>query len=87
MAGKASGVKGNPAAKRMSNVRRKAKRERSWLRRQRRKAENIAAAKAAFEANEVYRKAGQPTPYQQRRAEQRAAYIAKKATVNATGAV
>ena len=80
MAGKASGVKGNPAAKRMSNPKRKAKRERCWLRAQKRKAENIAAAKAAFEANEEFRKNGKLTPYQQRRAEQRATYEALKAS-------
>lgn len=85
MANKQSGVKGNPAAKRMSNPKRKAKRERAWLRAQKRKAENIRAAQAAFEANEEYRKAGQLTPYQQRRADQRVEYEARKANAHANG--
>ena len=78
MAGKASGLKGNPASKRMSNAALKAKRARSWARRQVRKAANLARAKDAFDKNEEYRKAGLPTPYEERRLKQRAEYEAHK---------
>lgn len=66
MAGKndASLRKGLP--KRARNENRKAKRARCWAAAQRRKAENIAANRAAFEANEVYRRQGLPTPYEVR---------------------
>lgn len=74
-----SSAKGNPAAKRMQNVNLKARRAASWAKRQRQKLKNIALAKERFEANEAYRKRGEPTPYEQRRAEQRAAYEARKA--------
>lgn len=63
---KNSGGKGNPASKRIVNKARIAKRERSWLKNQRAKAIRIAENKAAFEANEVYRRQGLPTPYEAR---------------------
>lgn len=74
-----SGVKGNPAAKRMGNKNLQARRARSWARAQVKKAANILRAKEAFEANEVYRKAGLLTPYQERRKAQREEYEAAKA--------
>lgn len=58
--------KGNPASKRMQNPNLKAKRARSWAKNQRAKAIRIAEAQAAFEANEVYRRQGLPTPYEAR---------------------
>lgn len=54
--------------KRVRNEKAKAKRARSWARRQVRKAENIAANRAAFLANQEYRKRGELTPYESRRA-------------------
>lgn len=60
--------------KRAMNANAKAKRARSWARRQVRKAANIAAARAAFLANEEYRSRGELTPYEARRA----AYYAGK---------
>jgi lysophospholipase L1-like esterase len=54
--------------KRANSAAKKAKRLRCWTAAQRRKAANIAAAKAAFEANEAYRRRGEPTPYEARRA-------------------
>jgi lysophospholipase L1-like esterase len=53
--------------KRARNAAKKAKRQRCWAAAQKRKAANIAANKAAFEANEVYRRQGLPTPYQLRK--------------------
>lgn len=57
--------------KRVRNEKAKAKRARSWAKRQIEKAANIAANKAAWEANEVYRRAGLPTPYEVRRSRRR----------------
>jgi len=74
----ATGTKGNPASKRMSNERRKAKRARSWLKNNRAKAIRIADALARFETNEAHRKRGEPTPYEARRAAQKALYEAGK---------
>jgi len=54
--------------KRAMNAARKAKMARSWARRQERKAANISANRAAFLANEEYRKRGELTPYEARRA-------------------
>lgn len=66
MATAAQGAKGNPASKRMSNANLKARRKRSWEKNQKAKAIRIAEAKAKFEANEAYRKRGEPTPYEAR---------------------
>lgn len=54
--------------KRVRNERAKAKRARSWERRQRRKAANIEANRLAWMLNEEYRKRGELTPYEARRA-------------------
>lgn len=78
MAGQATGTKGNPASKRMQNANLKARRARSWAKNNRAKAIRIAEAKAAFEANEAYRRRGEPTPYEARRIAQREAYEAGK---------
>jgi hypothetical protein len=77
---KQQGQKGNPAGKRMSNEKRKAKRARSWLKNSRAKAVRIADAKVAFEMNEAFRAIGEPTPYELRRRGQRIMYEARKAT-------
>jgi len=78
MAAQQNSNKGNPAHKRMSNANLKARRARSWAKNARAKAIRIAEAKAAFEANEAYRRRGEPTPYEARRIAQREAYEAGK---------
>lgn len=78
MAGNTNSAKGNPASKRMQNQNLKARRQRSWLKNQKAKAIRIAEALAAFEANEAYRRRGEPTPYEARRAAQKAAYEAAR---------
>lgn len=72
-------AKGNPASKRMTNPKRKAKRERSWKKRQEVKAKNIAANERRRKANDDLRKVGQLTPYQERRLAQRDEYELTKA--------
>jgi hypothetical protein len=66
MAGKNDAKLKKGLPKRCRNEARKAKRLRCWAAAQRRKVANIAANKAAFEANEVYRRQGLPTPYETR---------------------
>jgi len=69
--------KGNPAHKRMSNVNLKARRARSWAKRQLEKKANIADAAERKAANDVYRAQGLPTPYESRQAERRVRYLAR----------
>lgn len=54
------GGKGNPASHRMSNPKRKSRREASWARSQARKAKNRAENEARAKANAERRKAGLP---------------------------
>ena len=54
--------------KRVRNEKAKAKRARSWARNAKAKAIRIAENKAAFERNEAYRRRGELTPYEARRA-------------------
>lgn len=68
MATKASGVKGNPASKRMSNANLKARRARSWLAGQRRKAARVKAQKQREAANKELREAGLRTPWEEAKA-------------------
>lgn len=52
---------------------RKNKSQRSWTKRQERKAANVKAAESAFNANQSYRAKGLPTPYEQRQRDRAAA--------------
>lgn len=78
MAGANDAKKRKNIPKRALNANKKAKHLRCWAAAQRRKSATIAAAKAAFEANEAYRRRGEPTPYEARRIAQREAYEAGK---------
>lgn len=61
--------KGNPASKRMTNTKLQARRQRSWLAGQQRKATRVAAQKAREQANREARAAGLPTPWERRQAD------------------
>jgi len=54
-------AKGNPSGKRMSNPRRKTRREQCWLRGEQRKAARRDASHAAFIGNKKLRAEGKPT--------------------------
>lgn len=56
--------KGNPASKRMSNANLKTRRQNSWNRGQRRKAERIAAQEQRAATNAGRRADGLPTPWE-----------------------
>lgn len=64
MAQQAQGTKGNPASKRMGNVKLKERRNRSWKRGQDKKAEHRTANEIRFNKNEARRAMGEPTPWQ-----------------------
>jgi len=65
---KAAAAKGNPAAKRMSNDKLKAKRARSWARGQQRKKERREAQLLREQRNRELRAAGELTPWEQAKA-------------------
>jgi len=66
MAGQNDAKKRKNIPKRAMNPNKKAKHARSWAKNNRAKAIRIAEAQAAFEANEAYRRRGEPTPYEAR---------------------
>lgn len=66
MAANQSG-KGNPASKRMSNPKRKAARERSWERAQKRHKRNREAGEASAALNKQTRESGGLTPWEEAR--------------------
>ena len=59
-----NGLKGNPASKRISNVAAKAKRSRSWARREKRREEIRKAQHAREHENKLRKIRGERTPWE-----------------------
>jgi hypothetical protein len=81
VSGKAPGLKGNPASKRMSNPRLKEKRARSWARGQERKAARALLLAERERANKVRRGHGEPTPWELAKAQRLARRAADRREV------
>ena len=79
MSGKAGGNKGNPAAHRMGNATRKARRASSYLRGENRKVERQEAARTAQRRNAALRAQGLPTPWEVAKAERALRRAAQRA--------
>jgi hypothetical protein len=65
------GGKGNPASHRMSNPKRKARRERSWARAQVKKAKNRAENEKRAADNRTLREQGLPAPHEAKQIKRR----------------